>query len=98
MIKKEKIVEKVLSNPSIGEPCKLLTKEGQKILTSPVKDFFTDNTGATKIETRNTIYWCYENSADCQHCDMICVHRDAYRRLPREVGGLALCAKLKGGM
>lgn len=98
MIKKEIIVEQVLTSPTIGERCTLITKEGQKILTSPVKDFFTDNTGATKIETQNTIYRHYDNSADCRYCDQVCVHRDAYRRLPREIGGLGLCPRLKGGM
>ena len=30
----------------------------------------------------------------CQHKET-CIHKDAYRRLPEEVGGLGLCKNLK---
>lgn len=30
----------------------------------------------------------------CQHKES-CIHRGAYRRLPEEIGGLALCKNLK---
>lgn len=34
-------------------------------------------------------------NANCKYCDKKdCPHRDAYRRLPREVGGLGLCKNL----
>lgn len=31
---------------------------------------------------------------DCTNCQENCVHRDAYRRLPKIDGGLSLCKKL----
>jgi hypothetical protein len=32
----------------------------------------------------------------CPHCNRKeCIHRDAYRRMPKEVGGLELCPKFK---
>ena len=98
MIKKEIIIKQVVTSPTIGERCTLLTKEGQKILTSTVENYFIDKTGAVEIETKNTIYRYYENSATCMYCDKICVHRGAYRRLPEKIGGLGLCPRLKGGM
>ena len=34
---------------------------------------------------------------DCTECDKEnCIHRDAYRRLPKIDGGLGLCPNLKG--
>ena len=32
---------------------------------------------------------------DCSKCKDICIHKDAYRRLPTEIGGLGLCKNLK---
>jgi hypothetical protein len=32
---------------------------------------------------------------DCSQCSRQCIHRDAFRRLPKRVGGLALCPNLK---
>lgn len=32
---------------------------------------------------------------DCSKCKNICIHKDAYRRLPTEIGGLGLCKNLK---
>lgn len=32
---------------------------------------------------------------DCSKCDKKCIHKDAYRRLPEEIGGLGLCKNLK---
>lgn len=34
---------------------------------------------------------------DCSKCQRKddCIHRDAYRRLPEEIGGLGLCKNLK---
>ena len=32
---------------------------------------------------------------DCSKCKDTCIHKDAYRRLPREIGGLGLCKNLK---
>lgn len=32
---------------------------------------------------------------DCSKCKEICIHKDAYRRLPTEIGGLGLCKNLK---
>lgn len=34
---------------------------------------------------------------DCSKCEHkgTCVHREAYRRLPEEIGGLGLCMNLK---
>lgn len=33
----------------------------------------------------------------CSNCDYEpCIHREAYRRLPVEVGGLGLCPRLRG--
>lgn len=43
--------------------------------------------------------WFVENDiGNCRHCDRAdgCPHRDAYRRLPRERGGLGLCPRLEG--
>ena len=38
-----------------------------------------------------------EYKCDCSTCDYEpCIHREAYRRLPVEVGGLGLCFRLKG--
>ena len=36
---------------------------------------------------------------DCLKCSQkeSCIHKDAYRRLPKEVGGLGLCKNLKDG-
>jgi len=33
----------------------------------------------------------------CKNCKEkeTCIHRDCYRRLPREIGGLGLCPNLK---
>lgn len=31
----------------------------------------------------------------CRYCQKPCIHKDAYRRMPQEVGGLGLCANLK---
>jgi predicted metal-binding protein len=43
--------------------------------------------------------WNYENrdgKCECYKCELKeeCIHREAYRRMPRDVGGLALCKKL----
>ena len=32
---------------------------------------------------------------DCSKCKNTCIHKDAYRRLPTEIGGLGLCKNLK---
>ena len=43
--------------------------------------------------------WFAENDiCNCHHCDRaaVCLHRDAYRRLPRERSGLGLCPRLEG--
>ena len=32
---------------------------------------------------------------DCSKCKDTCIHKDAYRRLPTEIGGLGLCKNLK---
>lgn len=32
----------------------------------------------------------------CPKCDYACIHREAYRRLPVELGGLGLCPRLRG--
>lgn len=32
---------------------------------------------------------------DCTECKRECIHREAYRRMPEEVGGLGLCPNLK---
>lgn len=37
----------------------------------------------------------YIRSCDCSHCDKQCIHKDAFRRLPTDIGGLGLCEKLK---
>lgn len=36
---------------------------------------------------------------DCSKCSQkeSCIHKDAYRRLPKEIGGLGLCKNLKEG-
>lgn len=33
---------------------------------------------------------------DCTECKRECIHRNAYRRMPEEVGGLGDCPNLKG--
>lgn len=43
--------------------------------------------------------WNYENrdkKCECYKCELIedCIHKEAYRRMPRDVGGLGLCKKL----
>ena len=30
---------------------------------------------------------------DCSKCKNTCIHKDAYRRLPTEIGGLGLCKR-----
>lgn len=32
---------------------------------------------------------------NCSKCNNQCIHKNAYRRLPKEVGGLGLCKNLK---
>lgn len=32
---------------------------------------------------------------DCSVCKKECIHRESYRRMPEEVGGLGLCPNLK---
>ena len=42
------------------------------------------------------IYKNEDRKCDCYECEKLhCPHRVAYRRLPRSVGGLGLCPKLK---
>ena len=36
----------------------------------------------------------YQTKCDCSKCEHKCIHANAFRRLPREVGGLGLCKKL----
>jgi len=41
--------------------------------------------------------WIYTRRCNCTDCNKKadCTHKDAYRRMPKEIGGLALCPKLK---
>lgn len=32
---------------------------------------------------------------DCTECKRECIHKDSYRRMPKEVGGLGECPNLK---
>ena len=36
----------------------------------------------------------YQMKCDCSKCKSKCIHVNAFRRLPREVGGLGLCKNL----
>lgn len=42
--------------------------------------------------------WNYKNEngkCECYKCELQeCIHKEAYRRMPRDVGGLGLCPKL----
>lgn len=61
----------------------------QQITVSPIRaiEFYTQSSMKTDVLT--FIVTC------CQACPHgSCPHRDAYRRLPRECGGLALCPNL----
>lgn len=54
----------------------------------------------TKEHFENNTNWkmTYEEfqKCDCTHCDKKdCVHRNAFRRVPRIDGGLGLCPNLK---
>lgn len=56
----------------------------------------------TKQEFENTSYkMSYEEfeKCDCQKCNnKECLHRDAYRRVPRIDGGLGLCPNLSNNV
>jgi len=49
------------------------------------------------IFTKYDFEWIYRRRCNCLDCDKKadCIHKDAFRRMPREIGGLALCPKLK---
>lgn len=42
---------------------------------------------------KNPITSLYEK-CDCSKCINPCIHKNAYRRLPMDVGGLGLCKNL----
>jgi len=50
----------------------------------------------TSILTTEEYEKPYLNSCFCPKCDLkeSCIHNEAYRRMPKEIGGLALCPKL----
>lgn len=50
---------------------------------SPVKPYIIDNVDCTLCKCSNCKY-------------EPCAHREAYRRLPVEIGGLGLCPRLRG--
>ena len=55
----------------------------------PTKEWFETTLYKGKI-TFDTYLKCY--CPDCTREN--CIHREAYRRMPREVGGLGLCPNL----
>ena len=55
----------------------------------PTKEWFETTLYNGKI-TFDTYLKCY--CPDCTREN--CIHREAYRRMPREVGGLGLCPNL----
>jgi len=53
----------------------------------------------TKEEFKNSTRWkcSFEEfeKFDCSKCIKQCIHKDAYRRVPKIDGGLGLCPNLK---
>ena len=57
-----------------------------------------NNMTREQFENNTNYKMSYEEfqKCDCTHCDKKdCVHREAYRRIPRIDGGLGLCPNLK---
>jgi len=59
----------------------------------------TDYAYYTSIIYKQEYKQQYRLRAYCNDCpDKInCIHKDAFRRMPKEIGGLGLCPKLKDG-
>ena len=77
-----------------GKFCKTLDEAEQLVIKF--------NGGITREEFENITSWkmSYEEfvKCDCTICDnKECIHRQAFRRVPRIDGGLGLCPNLKGG-
>ena len=49
------------------------------------------------ILKKHDFEWIYRRRCNCKGCDkkLDCIHKDAFRRMPKEIGGLGLCPKLK---
>ena len=56
MPKQTVTINAFLTAPALGERCRILTKEGNELGTSPVVDFHMRSDGSGYIETRNSIY------------------------------------------
>lgn len=63
MIKKEIIFTQLKSDIILGQGVKLELPNGDEICTSAVEDFY-ETKNSLKIITRNSIYLCYNHTAN----------------------------------